>query len=271
MRKMSIQEFVRLCPKEGVFCPADLFAARMRRVIPVHRASEFIGDFYVLLNYPLHNPQRIKTLAITPEEVFFSTQTTKSLLHYRMRNTIFDISLIRCLKKTIELPINRELSLCFGNWVAMHLSGVSSSKCANWVALHHVIKMTKGQGSSCIFSFRYQVRVKLPVQENFEQRFETICLMSAIEIEALHCVYQEAGIDDHLLLLESNVLRQYDHHFDNMQELVSARQIGQFLELFDLIAINKICHQPEFEEASQMFEDSEYYFATKLKRRRSFN
>ena len=271
MRKVNSYELMQLCARAGVIDQSALFKSTLRRQLPIHHAVEFVSEFDVLINYPVKNPQKIKTLVITSEEVFFSTATTKSLLHYRMRHAVFDVSMVRCLKETIGLPVNCELSLCFGNWVAMHLSGVSSSKCSDWVALHRVVRITKNQERCRLFIFRDQLRLTLTVQEDFNRRFEKVCLMSTIELEALHCLYHEAGVDDHELLICANILRQNDYRFARACELVRAHQVGEFLELFDLVAIRQICHHPEYEVISSTFEDSEYYFVSRLRRKRSFS
>ncbi|WP_125607394.1 hypothetical protein [Lapidilactobacillus bayanensis] len=271
MKHMTLVEFRQLLGRDQVITTRTLLQACLRRAVPLHHELEFVDDFDVLINYRLVNPQGIKTLVISTDTVYFSTYSTKSLLQYRMANSILDVSVIRRLKQHLELPHNRELSLCFGNWCAMHLSGVSSSKSADWVALHHVYHLTKVAGREVEFDFTDGLRIVLPVRADFQHRFEDLCLMSVLELRAFEYLCREIGVDPQQLTLSMNVLRQQDDLYRQWHQHVTVFRIGQYLQLFQRGVVQSICHDESYEPVTQTFEDSESYFICKMKRWRSFN
>lgn len=268
---MTLVEFRQLLGTNRVISAEDLLQARLRRVIPLHHELEFIDDFDVLINYRLANPQGIKTLVIGTDTVYFSTYSTKCLLQKRMANSILDVSVVRRLKQHLGLPNNQELSLCFGNWCAMHLTGVSSSKSADWVALHHVHHLEKVTRKQVQFDFSDGLRLILPVRADFQHRFETLCLMSVLELRAFEYLCQEIGINTQQLQLPMNVLHQHDNLYRHWHQQVNACRIGQYLQLFQRSVVQNICHDEYYEPVTQTFEDSESYFICKMKRWRTFN
>lgn len=270
MRQLTLEQFTALVGQRKLNREV-LLQPRWRYQIPIHHKVEFIGEFDALLHYPVPNQQRIKSLIISERSVYFSTCTTKQLLHYRMKQSILDVSLVRRLKEYLHLPNNRELSLCFGNWVAMHLSGVSSSKSADWVALHHVVNLARVDHFQVCFKFSDGLWLELPVQADFETRFNDVCLMSAIEMRAFEYLCLEMGIDTKQLQLSLNVLRQHDARYQHLCRRVTAPRIGGYLELFQVRIIRHICHDEFYEPVTQLFEDSEGYFSCQLKRWRNFN
>lgn len=271
MKQISLQQFLQLTGNPAVINAEVLLQPSLRYQVPIHRQPEYVEDFDVLINYRLANPQGIKTLVISTDTVYFSTQTTKSLLQYRMQNSILDVSVVRRLKQHLNLPSNRELSLCFGNWCAMHLTGVSSSKSADWVALHHVCHLERVTRKQVRFEFVDGLQLVLPVRVDFEQRFEDLCLMSVLELRAFEYLCQELGVKAQQFELPQNVLRQQDNLYHHWSQNVDAARIGQYLQLFQLNVVRNICHDESYEPIKQTFEDSESYFVCKMKRWRNFD
>lgn len=268
---MSLQEFLQLVGQPAVVTAEILLRADLRYQVPLHQEPEYVEDFDALINYRLANTQGIKTLVLSLGSVYFSTATTKQLLQYRMRHSILDVSVVRRLKQHLGLPSNRELSLCFGNWCAMHLTGVSSSKSADWVALHQVNHLEKRAHKQVLFEFSDGLRLQLPVRADFERRFEDLCLMSVLELRAFDYLCQELGVNTRQLQLPPNVLRQQDNFYRQWSQHVDACRIGQYLQLFQLSVVQQICHDEFYEPITQTFEDSESYFVCRMKRWRSFD
>ena len=270
MRQLTLVEFKQLLGNDCILDRSILLSAYLRRTIPIHHELTFVDDFDVLINYQHDNPQNIKTLVISTDSVYFSIYSTKKLLQHRMANSILDVSVIRRLRQHLELPNNKELSLCFGNWCAMHLSGVSSSKSADWVALHHVCQLEKVTRKRVQFNFEDGLQLVLPVKSDFNHRFANLCLMSVLELRAFEYLCHEMGIDVQQVQLSMNVLRQHDNLYRHWYRQVTAYKIGQYLQLFQRCVIHNICHDEFYEPVTQTFEDSEAYFVCKMKRWRNF-
>ncbi|WP_261806754.1 hypothetical protein [Lapidilactobacillus luobeiensis] len=271
--QFSLAVFIKLVANEqGVLTKERLLQPDLRRILPVIPDPGLIKDFYVLLNYSVTNRQQIKTLVIAPSGVYFTCKSTKELLSYHMAHSILDISATRALRTHLDLPANCEPSLCFVNWVAMHLSGVSSSKKADWVALHHTTAITVSSGMATrVFTFEKRFQVQLPVQRNFDGRLRNVQWMSALELEAFRYLAAEVGVPLDLNLLEENILREADPCFRASCATVSCESIGRFLLSFQETSLDAVVHHPELGFLSMMFIDFKRYFRRQLLRKHTFN
>lgn len=271
MKELSLAEFLTLIAAEEAVTKAMLFKSRWRKIIPLHREVELISDFYALIDYTAINHQDIKTLVITPSAVFFSKYNTKALIQWHLRHSIFDLAHVRQLKTVLHFSHNRELSLCFGNWVAMHLSGVSSSHCADWVGLHHVQAVPPHAGRQREFIFTPGLRLILPVQRDFDSRLANLALMSGVQITAVELVLTTMGLKLSPQPKTPNILRAYDwqHHQDYAR--VNAVAVRQYFQSFEDHILDEIDQQPEFKSAVHLFVDFKTFFRRRLQRHHFLN
>ncbi|WP_461219465.1 hypothetical protein [Lapidilactobacillus salsurivasis] len=270
---LSLKQLVEIAGNEqGVLTKERLMQADLRKLIPIVPDPGLIKDFYVLLNYTAPNPQQIKTMVITPAGVYLTPRSTKQILQYHMRHSILDVSVVRALRTHLAQADNCELSLCFANWVAMHLSGVSSSKLADWVALHHTKAIVAGQDANTrVFQLASNLQVALPVQRNFDTRLTHLEWMSAIELEAFRHLCAEVGVPMDLAKLSRNILRDADVNFRSHCEAVSAEGIGRYLLSFQELTLEAVRRHPELGILTVIFIDFKHYFLVQLERSRSFN
>lgn len=250
----------------------DLLAPWLQTKIPIHRRLELIKDFYVLINYDVPNSENIKTLAITPEEVFFSTRNTRELMQCRIDANIIDVFFDRQLRDFLELPSNRELSSCFGNAVMMHLSGVSSSNRADWIALHHIADiMPTSDQTERYFIFCPQFALRLPVQNNFNRRLVDVTKMSSRSIFAMYCIGDQLNLQVTIKRSNANILQRADRQYDYLKALVTEAEIIRFRQAIERVIVTQICTHPELTESMAMFDDSVSFFQKSMQRQHRLN
>lgn len=271
MKELSLAEFLTLIAVEEAVTKAMLLKPRWRKIIPIHQEVELIADFYALIDYTADNHQEIQTLVITPSAVFFSKHNTKALIQHHLRHGIFDLAHVRQLKTVLHFSHNRELSLCFGNWVAMHLSGVSSSHCADWVGLHHVQQAYPYAERQREFVFMTGLRLVLPVQRDFEARLANLALMSGLQITAVELVLTTMGLKLSPQPKPANILRAYDWQHQQYYARVNAAAVRQYFQSFEDHILDEIAHQPEFKSAVHLFVDFKAFFRRRLQRHHFLN
>ncbi|WP_125768112.1 hypothetical protein [Lapidilactobacillus wuchangensis] len=258
---------VQWCLSKG-----DLLAPWLRTKIPIHRKSEVIKDFYALINYEVDNPEGIKALVIAPNEVFFSTKSTRELMQLRINSHIIDVFFDRQLRDFLEVPNNRELSSCFGNSVMMHLSGVSSSKCADWVALHHIAEIIPViDGSERYFVFCQQFALRLPVQSNFSQRLVDVTKMSSRSIFALHCIGEQLNLKLTIKRSNPSILQRADTQYAYLQASVTEAEIIRFRQAIERVIVAQVCTHPELTESMAVFDNSIDFFQKSMQRQHKLN
>lgn len=268
---ISIDEFRKLWPYHWVLRRELFLEPRLLKVIPIHRGPELIADYYLLLNYEVANRQGVRALALTPTGAFFSTASTKELMHWQMRNSPFNHAAMNVIKAQLAIPRNRGLSLCFGNWAEMALSSASSSHYADWVALHHVVELLPGdQSPRRKFVFDCALPVCLPVPPNFSQRLLDNQLMSQFQIRVLAYCGGTFNLQLQIQQAPSNLLNQ-NLTVCNGLPPVNAATLAQCARLYQAFAIRGVCNHPEISAYVSTFADPVAFFQARIGRARTFN
>lgn len=170
------------------------------------------------------------------------------------------------------MPSNRELSSCFGDSVMMHLSGVSSSHCADWIALHHIadIVPSNNQGER-YFIYCNQMILCLPVQENFNRRLLDVTMMSTCTILALNCLGQQLNLKVTVERSHYNILQQADYQYQFLQRRINTAELIRFRQSWEDNLVAKVLAHPELAESVAVFDDCPAFFRSYLQRQHNLN